>query len=274
MVTSSISIPVLFLLVRYISMEPQVQSQEIHKLVEPLSLVDKEDHELTPIVNDTTPTTNKPVKDIVTYPYTCPLCYEEYSSRKELYRVHGCRHLYCSRCIITYYTNKIKERKTSICCPSSGCNQDIPFSLVWQFMDHDVIILYQRILLRAGLNFKQYIWCTTDNCKTKIKKNYKLPFCPKCRIQVCFQCGEWWHGNTPCGEESEELTKKKMTSFLAQQTEFELWKQQNSTSVKSCPKCSTLISRTEGCSHMTCRGCSHQFCWVCLKPTKSTHCSS
>jgi hypothetical protein len=36
-------------------------------------------------------------------------------------------------------------------------------------------------------------------------------------------------------------------------------------STKSCPGCSTLITKNDGCNHMTCR-CGQHFCWRCLKP--------
>jgi hypothetical protein len=33
---------------------------------------------------------------------------------------------------------------------------------------------------------------------------------------------------------------------------------------KTCPKCSQVVERTEGCLHMTCR-CKAQWCYSCLR---------
>ena len=33
---------------------------------------------------------------------------------------------------------------------------------------------------------------------------------------------------------------------------------------KPCPTCRILITKTDGCNHMTCSGCEQHFCWTCL----------
>ena len=37
----------------------------------------------------------------------------------------------------------------------------------------------------------------------------------------------------------------------------------NKEKYKLCPKCMTLIEKTEGCNRMQCARCRHIFCWVC-----------
>jgi hypothetical protein len=229
-------------------------------------------------LNQTTPTTA--TKQLETYPYTCPLCLDEFQTRRELYRIVGCRHLYCQQCVVAYYTQSIKDRKPNVMCPTPTCETQILFCNVKNLLPHDVLLTYQRIALKAPQNQnKGSIWCPGKDCANKImkhsqkKKEEDVVLCTKCKLRVCFKCGEWEHIGVVC-DEAEQLTDKKIESENAQREAFEKWKTESGTILKSCPKCGAVIERNGGCSHMTCKACQHQFCYVCLVHTKATHCRS
>jgi len=39
--------------------------------------------------------------------------------------------------------------------------------------------------------------------------------------------------------------------------------------IKDCPRCKTLMNKTDGCNHVECPGCKIDVCWVCLETFKN-----
>jgi LSD1 subclass zinc finger protein len=58
----------------------------------------------------------------------------------------------------------------------------------------------------------------------------------------------------------EEAEKKKDLADV----KFQEWIQ-NTTNVKQCPNCSTIIEKISGCNRVACASCHTHICWVCLK---------
>jgi len=216
-----------------------------------------------------------------TFPYTCPLCLEEFSERKQLFRVTPCRHLYCSSCIINYYTLSMNERKLNVKCPCPSCTNFIPFCIIKQYLAPTLVLRFQRFIIQDSSPVpdteRRSIWC--PGCKGKLRQQKKAGIyksevsCFKCRLLICITCGEWAHPGIDC-EEAEGTTEKKMESELEQKPMFEQWVKEQwvGDMVKSCPRCNAVIEKSGGCSHMKCYSCRHQFCFVCLQPTRATHC--
>ncbi|PSN67975.1 hypothetical protein BS50DRAFT_572955 [Corynespora cassiicola Philippines] len=75
--------------------------------------------------------------------------------------------------------------------------------------------------------------------------------CPKCCVEICFQCRNLTHGDLACGPTNGSLDEE--TANALQQWGY-----------KRCPKCGHGIRRMYGCDHMACR-CGAQFCWKCLQ---------
>lgn len=78
--------------------------------------------------------------------------------------------------------------------------------------------------------------------------------CHKCLNSICLTCHAS-HGRMTCAD------YKYISSGEAAATE-ELKKQ---LGIKDCPRCKTLMEKTEGCDHMQCKGCGTHICWVCLR---------
>jgi len=75
--------------------------------------------------------------------------------------------------------------------------------------------------------------------------------CPECGRRACFVCGEPWHEGFICLEVRDSLVEAWAAARDAER----------------CPRCGTMIERSAGCNHMTCRrgfgGCGYEFCWLC-----------
>jgi len=142
-----------------------------------------------------------------------------------------------------------------------------------EYLDLATLITHQKFILKLFKNQIYKIWCPGTDCYEELfrRGTAKGVSCRKCKLWVCVDCGEWFHGDTDCNE-AEELTEKKRASEREMAEEFEKWKLTSNIVLKMCPGCGALIERTDGCSHMTCSVCRHQFCFLCLKPTQQTHC--
>jgi len=79
--------------------------------------------------------------------------------------------------------------------------------------------------------------------------------CSKCAFELCFNCNRKWHGKLSCDRVVDD--------------EFEKWAK--TQDVKKCPRCRSIINKSEGCNHMTCGRCRYQFCWLCGAPYTEFH---
>ena len=79
----------------------------------------------------------------------------------------------------------------------------------------------------------------------------KRSTCLHCGTSVCFDCKQPWHPGTSC----EQVEAAAMAE----------WTEKHDSG--RCPKCRTVIERSEGCNHMSCR-CGYEFCWLCGEKCK------
>ncbi|ORY95746.1 hypothetical protein BCR43DRAFT_441722 [Syncephalastrum racemosum] len=81
--------------------------------------------------------------------------------------------------------------------------------------------------------------------------------CPECRSDMCLRCGEAAHGTISCSD----YMKKELDSTTTPEVAATLrWKLEHT---RSCPNCSVMINRDEGCNKVDCLYCGYQFCWSC-----------
>ena len=79
----------------------------------------------------------------------------------------------------------------------------------------------------------------------------------------CWCCGEGWVSGHICSSSFKE----DLCELLSVAETKQIGSVQSVPSLRCCPnpKCCQLITHTEACKHMKCRGCSTDFCFVCLK---------
>jgi len=145
-------------------------------------------------------------------------------------------------------------------CPNEGCNFLFTEELIKSYLNNDIIFqkykkFYQENLINQD---KTYRWCTKNGCDNAIKRkdfSTLLIKCDKCGTELCFQCGNLFHGKRKC----EEIIDDSYKEYSKNHT------------IKNCPKCQSKIEKNEGCNHMTCVKCHYQFCWLCMRKYSSHH---
>lgn len=99
------------------------------------------------------------------------------------------------------------------------------------------------------------IWCSNPTCSMAIEQpqgaKLKKVTCGGCSAESCFRCQTSWHEGRPCRK-----TKFKKSSALTIPLYF--------ANVRKCPRCSTFVSKSQGCLHVLCTKCRLAFCWSCM----------
>ncbi|CAG8439994.1 17536_t:CDS:2 [Funneliformis caledonium] len=103
--------------------------------------------------------------------------------------------------------------------------------------------------------------------------NFPQSRCTKCKSDICLQCGDSTHhpGMTciqymrhkvenPHLFITNQLLPRIDGNDMMDALENTKWKLANS---KSCPNCSILINRDDGCNKVDCLHCGYRFCWIC-----------
>lgn len=119
----------------------------------------------------------------------------------------------------------------------------------------------------------------------------KLVICDHCKLAYCFECNHSWHGTTNyCGsklnsipyeiieemlqDDTSESRKEKLSQMYGRRTlklaidafiSEKLFREavENEEDLMSCPKCSTVVTKSDGCNKMKCSVCSFHFCYLC-----------
>ncbi|KAI9481142.1 MAG: hypothetical protein EXX96DRAFT_565567 [Benjaminiella poitrasii] len=92
--------------------------------------------------------------------------------------------------------------------------------------------------------------------------------CPTCNMAVCLQCGNHAHSDMSCKDNMKRIIVQKQANN--ELIETLKWKIENS---RSCPSCSIMIHRDDGCNKVDCTMCGFSFCWVCQSSWAETGCA-
>jgi len=89
-------------------------------------------------------------------------------------------------------------------------------------------------------------------CQHQQKGSARKPqmTCKSCNKEYCFK-----HANAHVGMTCEEYEEKHKEEFEANRRAI--------GKSQECPECGIIISKTEGCNHMTCPKCHREFCYLC-----------
>ncbi|KAK4896959.1 hypothetical protein LTR27_005206 [Elasticomyces elasticus] len=102
---------------------------------------------------------------------------------------------------------------------------------------------------------QDFRYCPTPDCGYIYRASNKARThtCIKCFEAICTACHER-HPTISCAE----------YKYLASGDQAVFDKYKKTMNMKDCPKCKTVMEKTEGCNHMVCGGCRIHICWICL----------
>lgn len=177
----------------------------------------------------------------------------------------------------------------------------IPFAFFKDILSSEVCLRYEELFYsQAASRLSQQCvnscvtcrrcdtWCVKDDL------NDSMIQCKTCEHTFCFDCLHSWHGySNSCGkkviipreivEEYLELQKESADNerlktldakfgrknldleakdYVADQM-LDLAIAEQGSNLQRCPKCRTVVQRSEGCNKMKCAVCKTMFCFIC-----------
>jgi ariadne-1 len=202
---------------------------------------------------------------------SCQICLENATSLT-LVRLF-CGHQFCQSCLTDYLRDKTSSTALFTECPSRDCQMIISESELRGLIPRlDVDKLIEVNFLNKNKLFKK---CPNVICGTiiTIKDNYYRYHeikCVKCDKIFCFNCLKV-HTPVSCSllDKWEIHIKNTFNKSTIDNDNARLEKLK--TCVKQCPRCTMIIEKIGGCSHLTCNSCKLEFCWKCLTQWSGGH---
>ncbi len=135
--------------------------------------------------------------------------------------------------------------------PFKCCRQVIHINKAPPSAHLSITFTQKYSLMVLELSTRKPKYCSSRCCNRFIPPQHihgPIATCPSCKSKTCVACGKKEHKGV-CKEDKEG----KAVQALAEKKGW-----------KTCPKCSQVVERTEGCLHMTCR-CKAEWCYACLR---------
>lgn len=203
-----------------------------------------------------------------------------------------CGHVSCNECLKQLCEVKINDGSKSIECAETGCEAELPVSLIQDLVTKELYDKFDKTMLVKALEeMSNSTYCPVVLCQYPIIKppdDDGLNVCPKCGYAFCVFCKKVYHGIEKCDltidkkkklaeayknatrVERSELEKRygiKKLQELVATAETEKWIKRNS---QKCPACRVDIEKIDGCNKMLCTKCKTVFCWLCLTSLSKT----
>lgn len=129
------------------------------------------------------------------------------------------------------------------------CRQPVAVTLIADLLPPDFRARYELMVLEQSTPNPTY--CANTACGAFIPPiNYHGPDfarCDRCHGDTCRHCRTMAHAGRGCTTDSATEQVRALAA---------------TTGWKTCPSCSNMVERRDGCLHMTCR-CGAEFCYRC-----------
>jgi hypothetical protein len=141
-------------------------------------------------------------------------------------------------CFNTTKYEKANKDKEKMVITNCRCK----YSIIIGQQSKDLLSLFTKLKERAE---KATILCPKCNKHSKVMSMQQKKFICACKNEICRLCKQDYHIGLCKNEDREKLLKD------------------DKLELHPCPYCLEVISKVEGCNHMTCRRCKGNFCLIC-----------
>ncbi|KAI1654093.1 hypothetical protein F4813DRAFT_399458 [Daldinia decipiens] len=184
----------------------------------------------------------------------CVCCKEKVPDPRQF----PCGCFWCRNCLERYLEFRIAEsyRWPPMCCQFVLRDEDV------EWIQSSTILEEYRKIDREKRK-KPPLYCSQEQCKAILDTQNTIEgsdiiVCDKCKSKTCQKCHQ---GHEPIESGCKGPPKDAKLEALIRR---EGW--------QKCSRCNYTISRTTGCSHMTCY-CGHEFCYNCGSTWRTCDCT-
>lgn len=188
----------------------------------------------------------------------CSICFDQKKDEPVL----SCDHSFCLNCVKSYLESKINNGTAPITCLQIGCPTEYSQENIDSMCEDSSKHRYKRLLCIKKFRSSDYnlMPCVYPDCQEMID-NTERSLIVTCNSDhtFCVTCKEITDFN---GHECQTRVGGDQLVSLAKAIELV---------VKKCPKCFVLLSKDDGCNHITCSYCAYEFCWLCSQKYTENH---
>ncbi|CAA0823170.1 zinc finger (C3HC4-type RING finger) family protein [Striga hermonthica] len=190
---------------------------------------------------------------------SCAICFE-YTSANRMFTIPDCLHRYCFTCMSKHVQFKLLEGSLPK-CPFEKCKSVLKLDGCKRFLTQELFDVLSQRVKESSISPADKVYCPYPKCsalfsKTELRGSLLgATECPKCSGFFCIKCKVPWHENMSC------FDFKRLNPYPGKEDK-KLKGLANQKKWRQCPKCSFMVSLSEGCYHIYCR-CGHEFCYTC-----------
>ncbi|RPB10062.1 hypothetical protein P167DRAFT_477122, partial [Morchella conica CCBAS932] len=174
----------------------------------------------------------------------CSSCLDDHKNKK-LVKL-GCQHRYCYVCLETLIRTAMQDESL---WPPRCCIQDIPQKTIEKALNKQDRQAYKAKAKEYAIPAADRVYCPYPTCSAWIPPcGTGRIICGSCNNSVCGTCRGTAHpAQADCPEDFDLM-------LTLEEGERQGWIR--------CYQCRTMVERTQGCNHITCK-CGAHFCYIC-----------
>jgi len=210
--------------------------------------------------------------------HVCPVCFDDVLGSRGLFL--SCGHFSCNSCLEQMVQLHTKEADVAaLRCPTTDCREPFGPAVLRQVLgpDSPMLARYEELSLQQCLDrMKDVVFCPRCDAEGDghrvpcIADEDNMAQCSVCMFAFCSRCRGAYHPGFECSSADDRMEALEARAVgsgpQAEAARAELMTLRHlARNTKRCPRCETVIEKSEGCSKMHCRNCQTHFCWRCGK---------